>query len=111
MIPESLPLRDPTSVIDDGVPVLSAAETVLLKKMYEHPTRAFNFPEGILAMGGLSPLYLIRPNAFHENKEKSLWSLLQADCKGISFVVQGVVNPKMGGILGEALQMLVVLLG
>ncbi|MFS7947501.1 hypothetical protein Hanom_Chr06g00548991 [Helianthus anomalus] len=57
-------------------------------------------------MGGLSPLYPIRPKAFHENQEKSLWSLLQADCKGISFVVQGVVNPKMGCILGEALQML-----
>ncbi|KAJ0694499.1 hypothetical protein HanPI659440_Chr15g0609491 [Helianthus annuus] len=101
-ISESLPLRDPTTTIDDSVPALSTAETVLWKKMYEHPTRAFHFLEGILAMGGggLSPLYPICPKAFHENKEMSLWNLLQADCKGISFVVEGVVNPEMGGLLG-----------
>ncbi|KAF5783625.1 hypothetical protein HanXRQr2_Chr11g0510131 [Helianthus annuus] len=100
LVPESLPLRDPTAVIDDGIPALSAAKTVLWKKMYEHPTRAFNFLEGILAMRGLSPLYQIRPKAFHENKEMSLWNLLQADCKRISFVVEGVVNSEIGGILG-----------
>ncbi|KAJ0734697.1 hypothetical protein HanPI659440_Chr11g0423161 [Helianthus annuus] len=80
MIPESLPLRDPVAAIDDGVPPLSAAEDVLWRKMCENPTRAFNFPKGILAMGGLSPFYLIRPKAFHENK--------------------GVVNPEIGGVLG-----------
>ncbi|KAM0050537.1 hypothetical protein Hdeb2414_s0007g00225171 [Helianthus debilis subsp. tardiflorus] len=51
MIPESSPSRDPKAVTDDSVPTFSAAETVLWKKMYEYPTRAFNFPEGILAMG------------------------------------------------------------
>ncbi|KAM0065354.1 hypothetical protein Hdeb2414_s0003g00113831 [Helianthus debilis subsp. tardiflorus] len=100
LVPESFPLRDLAAAIDDGVPALLAAETVLWKKMYEHPTRAFNFPEGILAIGGLSPLYPIHPKAFHENKEMSLWNLLQADCKGILFVVEGVVNTKIEGILG-----------
>ncbi|KAM0028563.1 hypothetical protein Hdeb2414_s0014g00422261 [Helianthus debilis subsp. tardiflorus] len=52
LIPEYPPLRDPKAVIDDSVPTLSAKETVLWKRMYEYPTRAFNFPEGILAMGG-----------------------------------------------------------
>ncbi|MFS7988348.1 hypothetical protein Hanom_Chr11g01033751 [Helianthus anomalus] len=44
MIPESLPSRDPMAVIDEGVPALSAAETILWKNMYKHPIRAFNFP-------------------------------------------------------------------
>ncbi|KAJ0436455.1 hypothetical protein HanHA300_Chr16g0591011 [Helianthus annuus] len=56
MIPESPPLTDPKAVIDDSVPALLANETVLWKRMYEHPTKAFKFPEGSLAMGGLSPL-------------------------------------------------------
>ncbi|KAF5798241.1 hypothetical protein HanRHA438_Chr07g0301001 [Helianthus annuus] len=50
-------------------------------------------------MGGLSPLYPVRPKAYCEKKDMSLWSLLQAACKGVSFVVGGVVNPDMGNIL------------
>ncbi|KAF5814311.1 hypothetical protein HanRHA438_Chr03g0120381 [Helianthus annuus] len=100
MIFESLPLRDPAAVIEDGVPPLSATEDVLWRKMYEHPTRAFNFPEGILAIGGLSPFYLTRPKVFYEGKEMTLWSLLQADCRGVSYVVEGVVNQEMGSVLG-----------
>ncbi|KAJ0790950.1 hypothetical protein HanOQP8_Chr01g0000171 [Helianthus annuus] len=99
MIPESPPSRDPKAVSDDSVLAFLVAETVLWKKMYEHPTRPFNFPEGILAMGALSPLYPVRPKAYHEKKEMSLWSLLQADCKGVSFVVGGVVNPDMWNVL------------
>ncbi|KAF5759817.1 hypothetical protein HanXRQr2_Chr16g0745951 [Helianthus annuus] len=68
LIFESLPLRDPATVIDDSVPHLSAAKVVLWRKMYEHPIRAFNFPKGVLAMGGLSPLYPIRPKAFYEGR-------------------------------------------
>ncbi|KAJ0797107.1 hypothetical protein HanPI659440_Chr04g0170061 [Helianthus annuus] len=94
LIPKSLPLRDLAAVIDDGVSALSAAETVLWKKMCEHPTRVFNFPEGILAMRDLSPSYPVRPKAFHESKEMSLWSLLQDDSKGISFVVGGIGSSK-----------------
>ncbi|KAJ0639804.1 hypothetical protein HanPSC8_Chr16g0701341 [Helianthus annuus] len=71
LIPESPPLKDPKAVIEDSVPALSANETVLWKRMYEYPTRAFNFPEGILAMGGLSPLYPIRPKAYCEKRGKS----------------------------------------
>ncbi|KAM0012269.1 hypothetical protein Hdeb2414_s0054g00755241 [Helianthus debilis subsp. tardiflorus] len=63
-IPESLPLRDPKEAIEDIVPVLSADEIVQWKRMHENPTRAFTFPEGVLAMGGLSPFYLVRPKAF-----------------------------------------------
>ncbi|KAJ0737116.1 hypothetical protein HanLR1_Chr06g0203391 [Helianthus annuus] len=56
LIPESPPpLRDPKAVIDDSVPALSANEIVRWKRMYEHPSRAFNFPKGILSIGGLSP--------------------------------------------------------
>ncbi|MFS7987018.1 hypothetical protein Hanom_Chr11g01017061 [Helianthus anomalus] len=51
-------------------------------------------------MGGLSPFYLIHPKSFHESKEMTLWSLLQADCKGVSFLVEGVVNLEIGGVLG-----------
>ncbi|KAJ0712876.1 hypothetical protein HanRHA438_Chr09g0419931 [Helianthus annuus] len=65
---ESPPLRDPKAVIDDSVPTLSAKEIVLWKRMHEYPTRAFNFPEGILAVGGLSPLYPILPKAYCEKK-------------------------------------------
>ncbi|KAJ0434108.1 hypothetical protein HanOQP8_Chr17g0664761 [Helianthus annuus] len=56
MIPESLPLRDPKATIEDSIPVLSADEIIQWKRMYENPTRAFTFPEGVLAMGGLEPL-------------------------------------------------------
>ncbi|KAJ0709143.1 hypothetical protein HanLR1_Chr09g0337021 [Helianthus annuus] len=57
MIPESPPLRDAKAAIEDSVPILSADEIVQWKRMYENPTRDFTFPEGILAMGGLSPSY------------------------------------------------------
>ncbi|KAJ0744614.1 hypothetical protein HanPI659440_Chr10g0389651 [Helianthus annuus] len=99
MISESLPLWDPAAVIEDGVPPLSVTKDMLWWKMYEHPTRAFN-SRGILAMGGLSPFYPIHPKAFCERKEMTLWSLLQAGCKGVSYVVEGVVNQEMGGVLG-----------
>ncbi|KAJ0508036.1 hypothetical protein HanIR_Chr11g0512881 [Helianthus annuus] len=79
--PESLPIRDPSIVIYDGVSPLSATEDVLWQKMYEHSTRSFNFLESILAMGGLSSFYLTRPKTFYEGREMSLWSLLQADCR------------------------------
>ncbi|KAF5780774.1 hypothetical protein HanXRQr2_Chr11g0475821 [Helianthus annuus] len=97
--PESLPIRDPSIVIYDGVSPLSATEDVLWQKMYEHSTRAFNFLESILAMGGLSSFYPTRPITFMKAEvsfsfvmiltvpsllvtlEMSLWSLLQADCR------------------------------
>ncbi|MFS7916510.1 hypothetical protein Hanom_Chr02g00177971 [Helianthus anomalus] len=40
--------------------------------------------------GGLSPFYPARPKVFYEGKEMTLWSLLQADCRGVSYVVDGV---------------------
>ncbi|MFS8012435.1 hypothetical protein Hanom_Chr14g01320831 [Helianthus anomalus] len=40
--------------------------------MYENTTRAFTFFEGILAMGGLSPSYLVRPKAFFGKKKMTL---------------------------------------
>ncbi|KAJ0494836.1 hypothetical protein HanIR_Chr12g0601971 [Helianthus annuus] len=46
IISRSPPLRDPKESIDDSVPVLSANETVLWKRMYEHPTRAYIFWRG-----------------------------------------------------------------
>ncbi|KAJ0726257.1 hypothetical protein HanPI659440_Chr12g0468231 [Helianthus annuus] len=82
MLPESPPLRDPKASIDDNVPVLSVNDTVLWKRMHENPTRAYNFPEGVLAMGGMSPLYSVRPRAYFGKK-------------GIKFMVGDVVNPKM----------------
>ncbi|MFS8021310.1 hypothetical protein Hanom_Chr16g01425891 [Helianthus anomalus] len=56
-------------------------EASLWKFMYENPTHAFNFSEGILAMGGLSPLYSCFYNYLFDFEEVSLWSLLQADVK------------------------------
>ncbi|MFS7938936.1 hypothetical protein Hanom_Chr05g00445671 [Helianthus anomalus] len=68
MIPESPPLRDAKAAIEDRVPILSADEIVQWKRMYENPMRAFTFSEGILAMGGLSPFYSVRPKAFFGKK-------------------------------------------
>ncbi|MFS7890260.1 hypothetical protein Hanom_Chr00s000016g01616631 [Helianthus anomalus] len=99
MLPESPPLRDPKTSINDSVPVLSTNETVLWKRMCENPTRAYNFPEGVLAMGGLSPLYYVRPKAYFGKKEMTLWGLLQEDCRGNKFMVGDVVNPEMGKVL------------
>ncbi|MFS7945008.1 hypothetical protein Hanom_Chr06g00518861 [Helianthus anomalus] len=55
--------------------------------MYENPMRDFTFPEGVLAMGGLSPLYSVG------KKEMTLWGLLQGDCRDIKFMVGDKVNP------------------
>ncbi|MFS8017894.1 hypothetical protein Hanom_Chr15g01385781 [Helianthus anomalus] len=72
--------------IEDNVPVLSTNEIVQWKRMYENPTRAFTFPEGVLAMGGLSPLYYVRPRAF-SGKKMTLWGLLKGDYRDIKFMV------------------------
>ncbi|MFS7990970.1 hypothetical protein Hanom_Chr12g01065241 [Helianthus anomalus] len=93
MIPESPPLRDTEAAIEDSVPILSADEIVQWKRMYENPTRAFTFSEGILAMGGLSPSYLVRPKAFFGKKELTLWRLLQGDSKDVKFLVGDESSP------------------
>ncbi|KAM0062220.1 hypothetical protein Hdeb2414_s0004g00145541 [Helianthus debilis subsp. tardiflorus] len=68
MIPESPSLREAEATIEDSIPALSADEIVQWKRMYGNPTRAFTFSEGILAMGGLSPSYSVRPRAFFGKK-------------------------------------------
>ncbi|KAF5772687.1 hypothetical protein HanXRQr2_Chr13g0580161 [Helianthus annuus] len=87
MIPESPPLRDAKAAIEDSVPILSADEIVQWKRLYENPTRALTFSEGILAMGGLSPLYSVRPKAFFGKKEMTL------DSRDVKFVVDDRVEP------------------
>ncbi|MFS7975418.1 hypothetical protein Hanom_Chr10g00880381 [Helianthus anomalus] len=96
MIPESPPLRDAKAVIEDNIPVLSADEIVQWKRMYENPIRDFTFPEGILAMGGLSPFYPVRPKAFVGKNEMTLWGLLQGDCKDVKFMTGENIEPSMG---------------
>ncbi|MFS7939291.1 hypothetical protein Hanom_Chr05g00450011 [Helianthus anomalus] len=76
MTPESPSFRDAKAAIEENILVLSADEIVQWKRMYENPTRAFNFAEGILAMGGLSPSYPIRPKAFVGKKGISLFYAL-----------------------------------
>ncbi|MFS8020398.1 hypothetical protein Hanom_Chr16g01415101 [Helianthus anomalus] len=66
MLSEPLPIRDPVAVLEDGVPPLLATKDVLWRRINEHSTHAFNFPEGILAMGGLSPFYPTCLKAFYE---------------------------------------------
>ncbi|MFS7993896.1 hypothetical protein Hanom_Chr12g01099581 [Helianthus anomalus] len=87
MMPESPPLWDAKAALEDSIPVLSADEIVHWKRMYKNPTRAFTFPEGILAMGALSPSYPVRPKPFVGKKEMNLSGLLQGDCKDVQFVV------------------------
>ncbi|KAJ0540159.1 hypothetical protein HanRHA438_Chr08g0369421 [Helianthus annuus] len=95
MMAESPPLRDPKASIEDIITVLSTDEIVQWKRMYENPTRAFTFPEGVLAMGGLSPFYSVRPRAFFGKKEMTLWGLLQGDCRDVKFMVGDKVEPNM----------------
>ncbi|KAJ0477030.1 hypothetical protein HanHA300_Chr13g0483841 [Helianthus annuus] len=71
MIPESPPLRDAKAAIEDSIHVLSADEIVQWKRIYKNPLRAFTFSEGILATGGLSPFYSVRPKAFFGKKESN----------------------------------------
>ncbi|KAJ0790123.1 hypothetical protein HanPI659440_Chr05g0211391 [Helianthus annuus] len=99
ILPESPPLRDPKAPIEDNVPILSADNIVQWKRMYENPTRVFTFPEGVLAMGGLSPLYYVHPRAFYGKKEMTLWGLLQGDCSDIKFMVGDKVDPDMSRAL------------
>ncbi|MFS8023742.1 hypothetical protein Hanom_Chr16g01455111 [Helianthus anomalus] len=77
MIPESPPLRDAMSAIEDTVPILYTNEIVQWKRMYKNPTRAFTFPEGVLAMGGLSPFYSVRPKAFFGKKDIPLFLVIE----------------------------------
>ncbi|MFS8018874.1 hypothetical protein Hanom_Chr15g01397261 [Helianthus anomalus] len=84
MIPESPQLRDAKDAIEDNIPILSTDEIVQWKHMYENPTRAFTFSEEILAMGGLSPFYSVRPKAFSGKK----W-----DSRDVKFVVDDKVEP------------------
>ncbi|KAM0050905.1 hypothetical protein Hdeb2414_s0007g00229181 [Helianthus debilis subsp. tardiflorus] len=93
MIPESPPPRDVEAAIEDIVPTLSTNETIQWKRMCENPTRDFTFSEGILAMGGLSPSYSVRPKAFFGKKELTLWRLLQGDSKDVKFVIGDEVDP------------------
>ncbi|KAJ0700268.1 hypothetical protein HanOQP8_Chr10g0365761 [Helianthus annuus] len=86
LLSEPLSINDFVATVEDGVSPLSRVEDALWRHMYEHSTCAFNFPEGILAL-----------------REMSLWNLLQADVRGVSFVVEGVFNQEMGVVLrGEA---------
>ncbi|KAJ0666972.1 hypothetical protein HanPI659440_Chr17g0672671 [Helianthus annuus] len=100
MIPESPPLRDPKAVIEDSVPVLSADKIVQWKRMCENPTRAFTFLERVLAMGGLSPFYSVRPKAFFGKKEMTLWGLLQGYCKDVKFMDSAVEGKDEEGSSG-----------
>ncbi|MFS7929099.1 hypothetical protein Hanom_Chr04g00328541 [Helianthus anomalus] len=93
MILESPSLRDAKVVNEDIIPVLSADEIVRWKCMHENPTRAFTFPEGVLAMGGLSPFYPVRPKALLGKKEMTMWGLLHGDCKDVKFMVGDKVGP------------------
>ncbi|KAJ0825046.1 hypothetical protein HanRHA438_Chr17g0798921 [Helianthus annuus] len=93
MIPESPLPRDAEAVIEHAVPTLSATETVLWKRMYESPTRAFTFSEGILAMGGLSPSYLVRPKAFFGKKRIDLVEVASRRFQGCQVVVGDEVDP------------------
>ncbi|KAJ0771674.1 hypothetical protein HanPI659440_Chr07g0271801 [Helianthus annuus] len=104
MIPESRPLRDPKVAIEDSVPVLSADEIVQWKRMHENPTRAFTFPEGVVAMGSLSPFLLSSAQSFLWKEshlwcyfcaEMTLWGLLQGDYKDVKFMVGDKVEPSM----------------
>ncbi|MFS7953173.1 hypothetical protein Hanom_Chr07g00615451 [Helianthus anomalus] len=86
MLHEPLVPRDPSTAIEDDVPSVSVADDPLWKLMCENPTRDFNFPEGILAMDGVSPLSPRPPKAILDGVEISLWNLLQGDAKGVVFV-------------------------
>ncbi|MFS7970166.1 hypothetical protein Hanom_Chr09g00817831 [Helianthus anomalus] len=95
MISGSPPQRDVEATIKDNIPALSDDEIVQWKRMYENPSRAFTFSEGILAMGGLSPSYSILPRAFFGKKEMTLWRLLQGDSRDVKFVVGDEVEPSL----------------
>ncbi|MFS7964332.1 hypothetical protein Hanom_Chr08g00749011 [Helianthus anomalus] len=67
--------------------------------MREDPTRAYNFPEGVLAIGGLSSLYSVRPKAYFGKKD-DIVGLATGRLQGIKFMVGDVVNLEMGNVLG-----------
>ncbi|KAJ0436074.1 hypothetical protein HanIR_Chr17g0900401 [Helianthus annuus] len=107
MLPESPVPKDLNAAIEDVVPTLSASETVQWKRMCDNPTRAFTFSEGMLAMGGLSPSYPVRPRAFFGKKEISLWRLLQGDSKDVKYVVDNEIDPRLNAeaqAVGESAQ-------
>ncbi|KAJ0695544.1 hypothetical protein HanRHA438_Chr10g0434491 [Helianthus annuus] len=93
MIPESPPPKDAEAAIEDSIPILSADEIVQWKRMYENPTSAFTFSEGILAMGGFRPSGSVRHKAFFgKKKELTVWKLLQGDSKDVK-LLGGLFRP------------------
>ncbi|KAM0042215.1 hypothetical protein Hdeb2414_s0011g00375461 [Helianthus debilis subsp. tardiflorus] len=75
--------RDPSRTIEDEAPSVSVANGPLWKLMCENPTCAFNFFEGLLAMGELSPVSSCYAG------QMSMWNLLYADVMGVSFLYDG----------------------
>ncbi|MFS7972999.1 hypothetical protein Hanom_Chr09g00851411 [Helianthus anomalus] len=104
MLPESPVPKDLDTAIEDAIPTLSASETIQWKRMCDNPTRAFTFSEGMLAMGGLSPSYPVRPRAFFGKKGISL---LLGDSKDVKYVVDDEVDPRLNAevqVAGESVQ-------
>ncbi|KAJ0806355.1 hypothetical protein HanPI659440_Chr02g0088561 [Helianthus annuus] len=93
MMPESQPLRDAKAVIEDNVPVLSADEIVQWKRMHENPTRDITFPEGVLALGGLSPFYPSSLVPFLCRDDPV--GFTAGDCKDVKFMVGDKIELSM----------------
>ncbi|MFS7933702.1 hypothetical protein Hanom_Chr04g00382901 [Helianthus anomalus] len=85
LLPEALPFGDLTLAIEDDAPTVSLSKNAFWKRMCENPTHSFNFPEGMLVLGGVSALLSYRPKAIVDGVDKSLWALLQGDAKNLSF--------------------------
>ncbi|KAJ0764901.1 hypothetical protein HanPI659440_Chr08g0297391 [Helianthus annuus] len=65
-----------------------------MENMHEIPTRAFTFPEGVLAMGGLAPFTQSGQKLSLERK-MTLWDLLHWDCRDVKFMLGDKVEPSM----------------
>ncbi|KAF5795645.1 hypothetical protein HanRHA438_Chr08g0353511 [Helianthus annuus] len=65
-----------------------------MENMHEIPTRAFTFPEGVLAMGGLAPFTQSGQKLSLERK-MTLWDLLHGDCRDVKFMLGDKVEPSM----------------
>ncbi|KAD3068841.1 hypothetical protein E3N88_36721 [Mikania micrantha] len=88
-LPARLPRRNIRNLIVDDAPPLRDCDVPLFRMLVENPTPAVVFPEPLLVMAGVSPLWdepSFRPAVFEEGEEMNLLKILKKANRGMEFV-------------------------
>ncbi|KAD5508168.1 hypothetical protein E3N88_15871 [Mikania micrantha] len=106
-LPARLPRCDMQNPIVDDVPPLRDCDVPLFRMLVENPTPAIIFPEPLLVMAGVSPLWdepTFRPAVFEEGEEMNLLKILKKASRGMEFVaIESTVPPPPPPAMGVLL--------